>query len=79
MLFYFMLKALFILEIFTSLFWLFGMWKNGLIRKLQLISKFMTSQIGQQLFILPNISRNKDNQPMKFSQLIKYNVKNTFL
>ena len=26
-----------------------------------------------------NISRNKDNQIMKFSQLIEYNMKNIFL
>ena len=34
------------------------MWKNDLMRKLRLISKFMTSQTGQQIIathILPNI------------------------
>ena len=42
----------------------------------------MTSQPGQQtiiMHILPNISRNKDNQTMKFGQLIKYNKRNIFL
>ena len=29
--------------------------------------------------ILPNISRNKDNQAMKFGQFIEYNMKNIFL
>ena len=38
----------------------------------------MTSQIGKQLItihIFPNISRSKNNQAMKFSQLIEYNVR----
>ena len=41
----------------------------------------MTSQTGQQIIIiqiLPNISRSKGNQAMKFIQLIKYSVRNTF-
>ena len=44
--FCFTLKALFVLKIFKFLFWLFGMYKHGLIRKARLISKFMTSQPG---------------------------------
>ena len=55
------------------------MQKNGLIRKLTLISKFMTSKTGQQIItvhILPNISRSKDIQTMKFGQLIEYNMRN---
>ena len=43
--FYFTLKTLFVLKIFTCLNFLI-MQKNGLIRKLRLISKFMTSQPG---------------------------------
>ena len=31
------------------------------------------------LHILPNISRSKDNQTMKFGQLIEYNMRNIFL
>ena len=49
--------------------------KNDLIRKLRLISKFMTSQTGKQkmsIWILPN-------QTMKLGHLIKYNVRNIFL
>ena len=49
--------------------------KNGLIRKIRLISEFMTSQPGKQTIsiqILPNISRNKGNQTMKSGQLIEY-------
>ena len=42
----------------------------------------MTSQPGQQtitIHILPNISRSEDNQTMKFDQLMKYNMRTTFL
>ena len=42
----------------------------------------MTPQIGQQtvtILISPNISRSKGNQAMKFHQLMKYSVRNTFL
>ena len=41
----------------------------------------MTSQSGQQtilIHILPNISRSKGNQTMKFGQLIEYNMRNFF-
>ena len=58
------------------------MQKNGLVKKGQLISTFMTSQTGQQIItrhILPNISRSKDNQTMKFAQLMEYTMKNIFL
>ena len=50
--------------------------KNGLIRKISLTSKFMTSQPGLQtiaIHILPNISQSEGNQAMKFGQLIEYN------
>ena len=58
------------------------MYNNGLIRKLRLISKFMTSQTGHQIItihILPNIYRSNENQAMKFGQLIEYHVRNIFL
>ena len=63
--FYFILKALFILKIFKFLSWLFShvQYKKGLIRKMRLISKFMTSQPGKQTVaahILSNISRSKE-------------------
>ena len=29
--------------------------------------------------MLPNISRSKDNQAVKFGQLIEYNIRNIFL
>ena len=42
----------------------------------------MMSQPEKQTFliqILPNISRNKGNQAMKFGQLIEYDMLNVFL
>ena len=42
----------------------------------------MTSQPRKQtiaIHILSNISRSKENQTMKFDQLIEYNMKNIFL
>ena len=42
----------------------------------------MTSQPALQTFaihILPNISQSKDNQKIKFGQLIDYNKRNIFL
>ena len=42
----------------------------------------MTSQPGKQTIevnILPNISRSKDNQAVKFDQLTEYNIRNIFL
>ena len=47
-----------------------------------LVSKFTTSKPGYQpiaILILRNISRSKDNQIMKFGQLIEYNMRNIFL
>ena len=58
--FHFMLKALFIFEIFIFLSDFLVMLKSHLIRKL--ISKFMTSQTGQQIItihILLNISKRQ--------------------
>ena len=51
--------------------------KNGLIRKISLISKFMTSQPGLHtiaMHMLTNISLSKDNQAMKFVRLISRNI-----
>ena len=77
--FYFILKALYILKIFVMTFWLCR--KSGLIRKIRLTSKVMTSQHGLQtigIHILPNISQSKGNQTTKFGQVIEYNKRNTF-
>ena len=78
--FYFILKALFILDIFqffVATFW--SCRENGLIRKVRLTSKFIASQPGLQaiaIHILLNISQSKCNQTMKFGQLIEYNKRN---
>ena len=51
-------------------------------RQLSLISKFMTPETWKQMIkihILPSISRSKDNQAMKFRQLIEYKVRNSFV
>ena len=42
----------------------------------------MTSQSWKQatsIHILPNISRSKGHQTMKFGQLTEYNIRNVFL
>ena len=42
----------------------------------------MTSQPGSEtiaIHILPNTSRSKSNQKMKYGQLIQYNMRNIFL
>ena len=68
-----MLKALFVFEIFAFLSLLFGYVGKRLDEKAKLISKFMTSQTGQQIIsmhVLSNISRSKGNESMKFGQLI---------
>ena len=42
----------------------------------------MTSQPGKQtiaIHVLPNISRSKGNQTMKFGQLTEYNMRIIFL
>ena len=69
MFFYFTLKAFFVLKIFEYLSWCFTMYKSNLIKKIRLILKFMMSQIREQtteIQILPNISKSKGNQKMKF-------------
>ena len=58
------------------------MYKYGLIRKLRLILKSVSSQTGQQIItmhLLPSISRSEGNQAKKFIYLIECNMKTTFL
>ena len=79
-----MMRILFIscCKLFSFLRYFFLTLKNGLIRKPTLISKFMTSQAGQQIItihILSNILTSKGNQTMAFGQLIEYNTINIFL
>ena len=58
------------------------MYRNDMIRKMRLISNFLTSQPDQQTIviqILSNIVSSKDNQTIKFGQLIDCNMRNSFL
>ena len=50
--------------------------------KKRLLSKFMTASTGKQkitIHILSNISKGKDDQKMKFGQLIEYSMRNIFI
>ena len=80
--FNFILKALFVLNIFKLLSRLFGhVGKMAWLVRLTLKST-MTSHLGLQTIainILPKISQSKGNQAMKCGQLIEYNKKNIFL
>ena len=67
------------IEIFVKTFWLCR--KNGLVKKITLPSKFMTSQLSLQaivIHVLANITHSKDNQTMKFGHLIEPNKINIF-
>ena len=81
--FYFIPESFFILKIFKLQSWLsfLVMKKNGLIRRIRLLSKFMTSHLvnKQMQHVFRNISSKKGNQTTKFSQLIECNMGNIFL
>ena len=50
------------------------MYQKGLIKKIWLIPNFMMSHPGEKAILihtLPNISRSKGNQAIKFGQLIE--------
>ena len=56
--------------------------RKRLDKKAKFISKFMTSETGKQKItnhILPNTSRMKRNQTMKFTRIIEYSMRNVFL
>ena len=58
------------------------MYRNGLIKKIRLISNFITPLPGKQIIvihILSNIPRSEGNQTMKFSHLIERNMRSIFL
>ena len=51
-------------------------------KRLRLILKFGTSENGKQIItihVLPSISRSKENQIIKFGQLMEYIMRNIFL
>ena len=71
--FYFTSKALFVLKIFKFLSWLFSHVKKQLDYKGKVDLKFndITAWLANNfnIYTLPNISRSKGNQAMKFGQL----------
>ena len=79
--FYFTLKALFVLKTFKFLFSIFGHVEKRLDYKDKVNFKIydVTTQPTIAIHTLPNISRIKGNQTMKFGQLIQYDMRNTFL
>ena len=67
--FYFTLGGLFVVKIFKFYLDFSPMQKNGLVKKVRSISKFMTSQAGKHkitIHISPNILKSKDNQIIRF-------------
>ena len=73
---YFMLKALFIFELFTFLSWYFGYLVKR--RDKKAMFNFKSYDVVTT-HILPNISRSKGNQTTKFGQLIEHTMRNVFL
>ena len=52
---------------------------NRLIRRVRLISKFMTSQLGNEELQYRHCSISQEVKAIKFGQLAEYNMKNIFL
>ena len=50
------------------------MYKNDLLRKIRLISKFVTSEARKQKIAMHIYLESKSNQTMKFGQLIIENI-----
>ena len=73
--FYSTSKALFVHKIFKFSSWLFGHVAKGLDKKDKVNFKFyvtawLTNNVNKHAQYLPNISRSKGNQTMKFGQLM---------
>ena len=78
--FYFTLKAVVVLKIFKFLSWSFSLVEKRLDEKDKVnFKKKRKRKKTMTIYILPNISRSKDNQIMKLGQLIQYNMRNVFL
>ena len=78
--FYFTLKAVVVLKIFKFLSWNFSLVEKRLDEKDKVnFKKKRKRKKTMTIYILPNISRSKDNQIMKLGQLIQYNMRNVFL
>ena len=72
--FYFMLKGLFVFEIFRFLSWLLGYVKKRL-NKVNFKIYDVTDGTTNNYNTLPNMSRSKGNQTMKFGLLIECNIR----
>ena len=80
--FYFILKAFFVLKIFKFLSQRFGQQKKWLDQKDKVDFKIYdvtTGKLAIAVHILSIISRRKRNQAMKFGQVIEDNKTNIFL
>ena len=80
--FYFMLKTLFVLEIFTFLSLLFGYVEKQLDKKAMVNFKIFDVtewETNNNNIYQANISRSRGNQTMKFDQLTECNMRNIFL
>ena len=79
---FFIAKALFILKIFKFLFWLFGHVEKmaWLEDKFNFEFHDVTNWLNTIIIhILPNISRIKGKQIMRFGQFIKHSKRNIFI
>ena len=80
--FCFTLKTLFVLKVFNFCVDILAMQKSSLITKIRLVFKvygFTTWLTTIAMRILHTISKNKENQTMKFGQFIEYNMEKFFL
>ena len=71
---YFMLKALFVLEIFSFLSWFLGYVEKWFDKKAVVNFKIYDVSDGEQIIIihiLSNISRSKDKQTIKFGPVLQ--------
>ena len=73
--FYFTSKALLVLKVLSFCYDFLVMYKKWLYQKDTV--NFKIHDITT--WFLPNISRSKNNQAMKFGQLTEYNMKNIFV
>ena len=85
--FYFTSKALSFLKIFKFFLWLFGHVAKRLDKKDKVnfifynVTAWLSNNCNTHIanISLPNISRSKDNQTIKFGQLIERNMRKAFL
>ena len=76
--FYFTLRTFFVFKKFKFLALIIGHLEKELVEKISLISKLIMLRSAKQTIaidILSTISRIKQNQAIKFRQLIDYNTK----